>query len=372
MRILMTADTLGGVWTHAIELSRALREHDIEVALATFGAPPTREQRHDAARCGNVELHVSTLALEWMEDPWDDVDSAGDLLLELEERLRVDVVHVNGLCHGSLPFHAPVLAVGHSCVLSWWEAVRGGSPPPELDEYRRRAREGLQGAALVAAPSRTMLAALQRHYGPLPRTRAILDGIRLRTSDDPKEPFVLCAGRLWDEAKDVGTLARAARAIRWPVYVAGDARGPSGGSARIDGVRALGRLDSARLEDWFARAAIYALPARYEPFGQTPVEAALTGAALVLGDIPSLREVWGDAALYHAPGDAEGLAQAVNSLASDETLRKRCSRAALRRAAAYSAERMACEYADVYASLARRGRASRVHAEPTLAVGTAR
>ena len=42
-----------------------------------------------------------------------------------------------------------------------------------------------------------------------------------------------------------------------------------------------------------ARASIYALPARYEPFGLSILEAALSGAALVLGDIPSLREVWG-------------------------------------------------------------------------------
>ncbi len=32
------------------------------------------------------------------------------------------------------------------------------------------------------------------------------------------------------------------------------------------------------------------LPARYEPFGLSVLEAALSGCALVLGDIPSLRE----------------------------------------------------------------------------------
>ena len=50
------------------------------------------------------------------------------------------------------------------------------------------------------------------------------------------------------------------------------------------------------------RAAIYALPARYEPFGLSILEAALSGCALVIGDIPSLREIWADAALF-VPSD---------------------------------------------------------------------
>jgi hypothetical protein len=40
-----------------------------------------------------------------------------------------------------------------------------------------------------------------------------------------KEPFVLTAGRLWDEAKNVAAVAEAAERIGWPVYVAGEARG---------------------------------------------------------------------------------------------------------------------------------------------------
>ena len=37
-RILMTADTIGGVWTYALEFARALGPHGIEVTLATMGA----------------------------------------------------------------------------------------------------------------------------------------------------------------------------------------------------------------------------------------------------------------------------------------------------------------------------------------------
>jgi hypothetical protein len=79
-RILMTADTLGGVWTYALELARALPQ--IEFALATMGAPITPEQRTEASQLSNVELFPSGYALEWMDDPWTEVDRAGDWLLK--------------------------------------------------------------------------------------------------------------------------------------------------------------------------------------------------------------------------------------------------------------------------------------------------
>ena len=121
-----------------------------------------------------------------------------------------------------------------------------------------------------------------------------------------KEPFVLAAGRLWDEAKNIEALRAALRReIAWPVCVAGDTRHPDGRAVAAPWTsRMLGRAADRRdLAGWLRAAAIYALPARYEPFGLVRLEAALSGCALVLGDIPSLREVWGDAALFVAPDD---------------------------------------------------------------------
>ena len=64
-------------------------------------------------------------ALEWMDEPWDDVARAGDWLLALEERDRPDVVHLNGYVHGAAALSRPCLVAAHSCVLSWWAAVHG-------------------------------------------------------------------------------------------------------------------------------------------------------------------------------------------------------------------------------------------------------
>src|SRR5436189_3991952 len=87
-RILMTADPIGGVWTYALELARALESHGIEIALASMGGRLTRDQYQQVLERKNVRLFESTHRLEWMDDPWEDVDRAGDWLLQIAERTR--------------------------------------------------------------------------------------------------------------------------------------------------------------------------------------------------------------------------------------------------------------------------------------------
>jgi glycogen(starch) synthase len=356
MKVLLTTDTVGGVWTYAVELARGLRPLGVEVVLATMGDLPTAAQRSQVARQPNVDLRESGLKLEWMDAPWDDVRRAGDWLMSLEQDVRPDVVHLNGYAHGQWPFAAPTLVVGHSCVLSWWEAVKR-EPAPSLAwaRYRSEVWAGLRRADLVVAPSAAMLAALVRHYGPLPATRVIPNGrdpAAFRTAA-AKEAFVLTAGRLWDEAKNVAALERVAPALPWPVRVAGEDRHPAGGGrATTAGLELLGRLDEVVMADAFARASVYCLPARYEPFGLSALEAALSGCALVLGDIPSLREVWGDAAaVYVPPDDVNALREALLGLIRHPAERRERARLARARAQQYTSARMAEEYLCAYRNL---------------------
>jgi glycogen(starch) synthase len=352
MKILMTADTLGGVWRYSLELARGLLPFGAEIALATLGAPLTDDQRDEVAELPNVELFESSYKLVWMDDPWDDLAAAGDWLLRLAHRWKPDLVHLNDYPHGDLSWPAPVLMVGHSCVLSWWQAVRHEPAPPAWNRYRETVAQGLAAAGLVAAPSAAMLAALERFYGPLPPSRVIHNGRRMRVAPEPrKEPLILSAGRVWDQGKNIHALVRAAVGLPWPVYVAGEIRHPSGGVPEFANARFLGQLSAEALAPWFARAAIYALPARYEPFGLSPLEAALAGCALVLGDIPSLREVWGNAAIYVLPDDIRGFRAALLALARDELLRLDYARRARERAGRYTLERMAADYWDAYSEL---------------------
>jgi glycosyltransferase involved in cell wall biosynthesis len=352
MKVLMTTDAVGGVWTYALELSRALQRHDVDISLATMGPRASAGQRAEAMALRNVRLHESDYRLEWMEHPWDDVDRAAEWLLHLEKEGRPDIVHLNGFAHGDLAWAAPVLIVAHSCVRSWWEAVHGEDAPSEWQSYKERVRAGLRAADLVIAPTRAMRSSLVRLYGPLPRLRVIFNGRDAsRFAAAEKEPFVLSAGRLWDEAKNLAALERAAAELPWPVYVAGDRVSPRGEAERPSALHVLGALDSRKLAEWMARASIYVLPAYYEPFGLSALEAALAGCALVLADIPSLRELWHDTATFVSPRDHVALAVAIRQLIGDPALRQARASQAQQRARMLGPARMARQYHAAYATL---------------------
>ncbi len=350
MKVLLTADTIGGVWTYALDLARGLSTHGVEIALATMGAPVSDGQRNQLRSVKNVTLFESNYKLEWMNDPWRDVRCSGDWLLKIEEQLQPDLVHLNGYSHGCLPFKAPKLVVGHSCVMSWWQACRGEPAPVEWDRYREQAHGGLIAADLVVTPTHAMLAQLCQHYGSMEHALVIPNGRHIEQYTElwEKEPFVLAAGRLWDEAKNLATLDTAANSLDWPVYVAGDQRHPDGGIASSNAVRLLGSLDEATLAGWYGRAAVYALPARYEPFGLSILEAALSGCALVLGDIPSLRENWDGAAEFVSPDDPQQLRAAIQGLVKDSARRRELAQRSLHRAMRFSLTTCAAGYFAAY------------------------
>lgn len=349
MKVLMTADTIGGVWTYAIELARALAPRGAEVVLATMGAPLSASQWRDAQAVPRLTVEESEFRLEWMQDPWSDVDRAGEWLLALERRYRPDIVHLNGYVHASLEWEAATIVVGHSCVCSWHEAVRGRAAGAEWAEYTRRVTDGLHAASAVVAPSRYMRDALARHYGAPRHAHVIYNARRL---DDfvpgIKEQFVFAAGRVWDEAKNLQALDAAAGRVSWPIHVAGSLTSPDGETYVASSMRTLGVLAPRALASWLARAFIFAHPARYEPFGLSALEAALSGCALVLGDIPSLRELWEGAAVFVDPADAAGIANAIEDLCRAPARRLSLGARARARARRFTPDRMADAYLRLY------------------------
>jgi glycosyltransferase involved in cell wall biosynthesis len=93
------------------------------------------------------------------------------------------------------------------------------------------------------------------------------------------------------------------------------------------------------------------LPARYEPFGLSVLEAALAGCALVLGDIPSLRELWRNRAVFVAPDDPEALENAIVQLIEDPDRRNALAAGARSRAIERTPERMVEGYLAAYAEV---------------------
>ncbi|MBT1072959.1 glycosyltransferase family 4 protein [Pelotalea chapellei] len=351
-RILMTADPIGGVWTYVLELARGLSRHGIEISLATMGQPLSADQKAEVAHIHNIVLYESSFKLEWMENPWEEVRQSGQWLLSLEEEIKPELIHLNGYIHAALPWKAPCLVVAHSCKLSRWEAVRGTEPPQRLQQYREQVNRGLAAADLVVAPSAAMLFSLESFYPQAPQGR-VIHNARSRGTLTPgkKSDYIFSVGRLWDEAKNITTLAKASCCLAWPVYVAGETTHPSGQSANIDHVHLLGLLPPSKLAHWFSMASIYVHPARYEPFGLTVLEAAMSGCALVLGDIPSLREIWQDAAVFVPPDDIWTLTRTLRILCNDRSYRDEMAERALIRSRRFTVEAMAAKYLAAYASL---------------------
>jgi glycosyltransferase involved in cell wall biosynthesis len=356
----MTADAVGGVWTYAVELCRELNRCDVQVVLAVIGPPPSAAQRAQIAALAGVQLECADYKLEWMHDPWSDVERAGEWLLTLAAREKVDVIHLNGYSHAALPWGRPVLVVAHSCVCSWWRAVHGEAPPAAWDTYRRYVDAGVRAADHIVAPTRAFLEELRRWRRPTGSASVIYNG-RAPEHVSPeragaREPLIFACGRLWDEAKNMRTLDAAAQSLAWPVYVAGDPAAPDGVRFTARGLRLLGVLPPADVAAWLTRAAIYVHPASYEPFGLSVLEAALARCALVLADLPSLRELWGDAALFTPPNDADALRAMLEQLSARPALREQLAQAALRRAQQYTPEAMGREYRDLYTALRDRKR----------------
>src|SRR5438270_13615899 len=109
LKILMTADAVGGVWQYSVDLIRGLGE-SAEILLATLGPRPSAEQKQQFQGLPQVQLCESDYALEWMSNPWRDVDASGEWLLSTQAQFKADVIHLNGYAHAALPWRKPVVS----------------------------------------------------------------------------------------------------------------------------------------------------------------------------------------------------------------------------------------------------------------------
>jgi glycosyltransferase involved in cell wall biosynthesis len=133
-----------------------------------------------------------------------------------------------------------------------------------------------------------------------------------------------------------------------PVLIAGEDH--FNGSATTTGtLQALGVLNEPELFHLFSQSSVYIAASVYEPFGLAPLEAALCGCALVLRDIPSFREVWGDAALYF--NTSTELQEQLRILAEDPSALEEARAAAQAHAGRYTADGMTAQYVTLYEEL---------------------
>jgi glycosyltransferase involved in cell wall biosynthesis len=150
---------------------------------------------------------------------------------------------------------------------------------------------------------------------------------RLRAAGADPPPLVLCGGFGWKSEEVRQEIATAERE-GWVVH--------------------LGYVGAGELAALYAGAELVALPSFYEGFGLPAIEALSAGAPLVASDLPVLREVAGDAALYAPPDRPDLWAERIATLLADAGLREELRRKGRERARLFDWRRSAEETARAF------------------------
>jgi glycosyltransferase involved in cell wall biosynthesis len=109
-----------------------------------------------------------------------------------------------------------------------------------------------------------------------------------------------------------------------------------------------GVVSDAELAALYGAAHAYTFVSLSEGFGLPGLEAMQFGVPVVAASAGSLPEIYGDAARYCDPHDAESIADALAEVASDEHLRAELGERGRRRAAEFSWARTAEQTLAVY------------------------
>jgi glycosyltransferase involved in cell wall biosynthesis len=284
------------------------------------------------------------------------------------------VLHLNQFCYGDLPVDVPRVVMAHGDLITWNQAVQSHAAQNQAAHdrqsrssrptrwYRETVERGIAGADALLAPSAWMLDRITACYGQPHRAEVIYPG-RNPIFFNPyvsKDDCVLAVGRLVDSGKQVFLLTQQVHPI--PVCIVGaehtvpTPRIPIRADVKVatdqTSVAIRGPQTEAQLRALYSRAAIFAATARYEPLGMAVLEAAFSRCAIVANDIPSFREIWGDAALYFRTNDAESLAESIRQLNADRPMRRAYAELAYTRARErFTTKRMIDDCLHLYRSL---------------------
>jgi glycosyltransferase involved in cell wall biosynthesis len=183
-------------------------------------------------------------------------------------------------------------------------------------------------------------------------------------------PFFLYVSRLEHPAKNHVRLIeafsrfKAATGSDWLLALGGSdwhgaeaIHAAAAASAVARDIRFLGFVEDASLPELYRAAATFVYPSLFEGFGFPPVEAMACGCPVISSARGSLREVVADAARIVEPEDVADLAQALEVLATDATVRQRLQAAGYVNARRFDWDRNAADTLEVYAEVCRRKKA---------------
>jgi glycosyltransferase involved in cell wall biosynthesis len=202
------------------------------------------------------------------------------------------------------------------------------------ERFTRQAREAAQRSDLLITVSEFTAGQVSDLLNiPRSRIRVIPHGVALpaNTPNIAREQIVLFVGAL-QTRKNVIRLVEAFETLRepWRLVLAG---APSGYQAeqilnRINAsparerIEVTGYLSQQKLNEFFARASIFAFPSLDEGFGIPVLEAMAWGLPVITSNSSALAELGRDAALLIDPLSVQEIAGALSSLAVSKSLRE--------------------------------------------------
>jgi glycosyltransferase involved in cell wall biosynthesis len=113
-------------------------------------------------------------------------------------------------------------------------------------------------------------------------------------------------------------------------------------------VRFLGYLPEETLAVMYRLAGVFVFPSLYEGFGLPPLEAMASGTPVVTSNLSSLPEVAADAAVLVDPYDPQAIADGIEQVLTNETLRRDLRQKGLARAKQFSWEDSVRRVREIY------------------------
>ena len=230
------------------------------------------------------------------------------------------------------------------------------------DRFAAQARAAASESDLIIAVSAFTASQVESLLNiPSARIRVIHHGVVPRPLPSlPREKIVLCTGAI-QRRKNQTALVRAFRALPndWRLVLAGsegyeaaETREAIDRSPSKQRILVTGYIPDTELADWYAKATIFAFPSLDEGFGMPVLEAMAAGIPVITSNRSSLPEVAGPAALLVNPSKDSEIETALETLASNETIRAHLREAGLERARLFPWNRAIEQTAQIYSELA--------------------
>jgi glycosyltransferase involved in cell wall biosynthesis len=278
----------------------------------------------------------------------------------------VDVVHATNFV--APPSRAPVVLTIHDLTVVHFPEMC----TRDTLTYPHLIRVAIDRGATIHTFSEFVANETREHFGvPAERVVCIPPGIAATEQGDAPlgrsragaDRYVLALGTV-EPRKNLPALVRAFdRVASGDPEVSLVLAGPDGwgvddldeavrAAGHADRIRRLPYQDDAQRRDLLAGASVLAYPSVYEGFGHPPLEAMRAGVPVVASNAGPLPEVLGDAALLPDPRDIDAIADALDRVLRDDTLRAELTTRGRARAARYTWTAAADAFAALYQRVA--------------------